>query len=91
MVVRPDEEKQVVGHAVDDAVHLLEVPLNLLPQELVLEDEDLEEGAEVDLGVGEVAREDVAEQLVLDAVHLLEQRRVRAEIVLEEGLKAVLV
>lgn len=81
----------MVGHAVDDAVHLLEVPLNLLPQELVLEDEDLEEGAEVYLGVGEAAREDVAEQLVLDAVHLLEQRRVRAEIVLEEGLKAVLV
>lgn len=81
----------MVGHAVDDAVHLLEVPLNLLPQELVLEDEDLEEGAEVDLGVGEAAREDVAEQLVLDAVHLLEQRRVRAEVVLEEGLKAVLV
>lgn len=51
MIVRSNEEKQVMWHSVDYAVHLLEIPLNLLPQKLVLEDEDLEEGAEVDLRV----------------------------------------
>lgn len=51
MIVRSYAEKQVMWHSVDYAVHLLEVSLNLLPQELVLEEEDLEEGAEVELRV----------------------------------------